>query len=163
MPTAVPETIATTLVTRLEAITEANGYNFTVAGVVRPNRLQKGITPEHLQIQVRQGVNVYNAALSHEGNPPAMAYNCVYELHCFVRNDDESTTASATFENDFEAAVKQAVCSTSDWYNFGGNAIISDWGQSRPFVSQEGNHAGITIPLIVTYRVSETDPYTVRS
>ena len=161
--TAIPELIATTLKTRLEAITTGNGYNFDVSEVKRVNRRAKGITPRDKQIQITQGTAAYNRSLSHEGNPPAVAYDTIYMLHCFVRNSDTDTTASATTENDFEAAVKKAVCSVANWYNFGGNAIIADWGNTKPFISPEGEHAGITIPLVVTYRVSETDPYTARN
>lgn len=163
MPTAVPEQIATELVTRLQTITTGNGFNFSVTEVVRPNRRQKGIRPQHLQIQVVQSAQQYNRGMSHEGSPPAIAYDVVFNMNCFVRDSDASTTPSSTTENDFEAAVKKAVCSTSDWYNFGGVAIIADWGASKPFVSSEGKHAGVTVPLIVTFRVSETDPYTARN
>ena len=163
MPTAVPETIALEIVSRLQQITTGNGYNFTVAEVVRPTRLQKNITPRHLQIQVVQAIDSYNEALSHEGAPPAMAYDLVFNLHCFVRDSDASTTPRATTENDMATAVRKAICDSADWYNFEGNAIIADWGQSRPFVSPEGEHSGVTVPLVVTYRVSETDPYTARA
>lgn len=163
MPTAVPEQIATKLVTRLETITTGNGFNFDVANVVRPNRRQVGIRPEHLQIQVVQGANTYNRSQSHEGNPPAIAYDLVFNMHCGVRDDDDSTTPSSTTENDFETAVKEAICDSADWHNWDGVAVISDFGQSRPYVSPEGEHAGVTVPLIVTYRISETDPYTARN
>ena len=161
--TAIPELIATTLKTRLEAITTGNGYNFDVSEVKRVNRVAKDVTPRDKQIQIKQGTSAYNRAMSHGGNPPAIAYDVVYMLHCFVRNSDSDATASATSENDFDAAVKKSVCSVSDWYNFGGKAIIADWGNAKPYISAEGEHAGITIPLVVTYRVSETDPYTARN
>lgn len=163
MPTAVPELIATEIVTRLQQITTGNGYAFSVSEVVRPTRLQQSITPKHHQIQVVQTVNAFNPQMTHEGSPPAIAYDVVFNLHCFIRDSDSSTTPRATLENDIEASVRKAICNASDWYNFDGNAIIADWGQARPFVSQEGEHSGIVVPLIVTYRVSETDPYTARA
>lgn len=163
MSTAVPELIALELVSRLETITTGNGYAFNVSSVERVSRDAREWTPRNLGIAVTQPIDTRNPALDHEGNPPALAFNLQFNIHCFVRQSDDSSTPDQTTENALVASVQKAVASTSDWQTFDGNAFNADWGQRQNFVPSEGKHAGATLPLIVQYRVSETDPFEVRA
>lgn len=161
--TAVPELIALEIVDRLGDITIVNDYTFDVSSVDRLSRHARGWTPKHLSIAVEQGSETPVDELSHEGNPPAIAYQVTFDIHAFVRESDKETTPRATAENMMVAAIKQAIVSDGvDWYSFNANAIDGSWGQTSPFQSPEGDHAGVTIPLTVTYRISETNPYQVR-
>lgn len=163
----VPERIALELVSRLEAIAEENGYTFTANQVKRLNRLADNATAEHLAIWVIQGDNTYNEELTHEGNPPAIAYDLEFNIHCFVRESDRDEDPYSTECNHMAAAVRKAIVtpaqSPSTWYTFDGNAINATWGAESPMLSADGSQSGVTLPLIVTYRVSEDDPTEARS
>ena len=163
MPTALPEQIAQTLITRLEAITTGNGYAFTVRSVDRVSRDAREWTPRNLCIGVAQAAEVRNPAMDHEGNPAAIGYQLAFNIHAFVRQSDDATTQDATTENAMVAAIKQAVAGTTDWHNFGGLSVDADWGSCQPFISGQGDHAGATLPLFVFYRISETDPFETRA
>lgn len=163
--TAVPELIALELKTRLEKITAVNGYPFTVPKVERPNRKAYEHEGRNLTLLIVQGDEIPNEGLSHEGNPPAIAYDAIYNIHGIVKNSDRDSTADSTTENALASAIRKAVIDSNQntWHQFDGNAIDAAFGQVAPFVTPEGDRRGITVPLIVTYRVSETDPETVRA
>lgn len=156
------EQIAEVIASRLEEITEANGYRFDVAEVVRPLRGGFPETPKNWSCIVVQHENSYNETLSHAGSPPATAWDATFHIHCLVRESDKSDTPRQTRENEFYGAVIKAICNESNWHHMDFLAIVSDWGSVEPYISSTGDHAGITIPLIVTYRVSEDDPTEVR-
>ena len=163
MSTAIPELIALELVSRLEQITTANSFAFDVTSVDRVNRDGKNWTPRNLGIGVAQSDEVRNEQLDHEGNPAAIGYSLTFNIHAFVRHSDGDTAAEASTENKMVAAIKKAVAGTSDWHNFGGNAVNADWRRTTPFISANGENAGSTVPLIVHYRISETDPTQARA
>lgn len=161
--TAVPELIALEIVGRLQTITTVNGYAFNVASVTRLSRHAREWTLKNLSIAVQQANDEPVEELNHEGNPPAMAYQVTFNLHAFVRESDKTDTPHSTSENMMVAAIKKAIVSDGvGWYSFNGNAIDGSWGQVSPFQSPDGDHAGVTIPLTVLYRISETNPYEVR-
>lgn len=162
--TAISELVALEIVDRLEQITIANGYAFDVASVDRVPRNARDWTPRHLSIVVEQDDEERNEELSHAGNPPAIAYDATYNIHVFVRESDKATAPANQMENAMVAAVKQAVTDDGvDWHTFDDNAIDGQFGSIRPYLSSEGDHAGATVPLVVTYRVSETNPYESRA
>ena len=163
MPTDIPEQIHTELETRLEAITTGNGYSFSVSGVDRVSRDAREWSPKNLGIGITQPAESRNEQLDHEGNPPANAYDLLFNLHLFVRQSNDSGTSDQTTENAFVASVKKAVANASDWHTFGGLAFNADWGTRQAFIPDEGKHAGATLPLVVQYRISETDPFTSRA
>lgn len=167
MSTAIPELIAVEIVSRLEEITTANGYFTNVASVDRITRNANEWRPRNLSIAVEQGDENPNEELSHEGNPPAIAYDVTFNIHAFVRESDTSTQPHNTTENAMVAAIKQAITTEQDagqvWYTLDDNGINAMFGLISPYLSPDGDHAGATIPLIVTYRMSETDPFESRA
>lgn len=162
MPTAVPELIALELIDRLEDITIANGYDFTVPSVDRVNRDGTDWTPKSNTIVVVQTAHERNPELDYAGNPPGVAYILTFTIQGFIRQSDRSATADAALENRMEANIKKAVAGTASWYTFDGNAFNADWGPTTRFDPTQGAHAGISIELQVQYRVSEIDPFSVR-
>ena len=162
------EQIAAEVVARLQAITTGGGYEFTAESVTRPRRIDRDFTPRNLSIVVDQAENSENDEVSYPGNPPAQGYDATFNIYGFVRESDDATTSPAVTENQMEAAIKKAIAEDSHWHNWDGNAIDSEWGSAQPF--QEGqtlpftntDHNGVLVPLIVTYRVSELDPYVAR-
>ncbi len=57
------------------------------------------------------------------------------------------------------AAIKKALANNDagSWHTFGGNAIDASWPTSQHF--NEPGWDGAVVTLMVTYRVSEIDPY----
>ena len=164
MPTAIPELIAIELVERLETITTDNDYNFDVASVERANRDGSNLTYKHLSVQVKQEESVRVPELDCPGNPPAIAYEITFTINCISRDSQGETDAYDTVANDMAAAVVAAITAdTSTWYTMDGNARNSEIGNITPLSSAEGEVLGMAVPVLVTYRVSENNPYQVRS
>jgi len=161
------ERIAVEIVRRIEAITIDNGYSFNVAGVVRPDRLGREVNPKDRLIVVYQGESQYNEELSHGGNPPAIAYDTEFSIKCFSRESDKLNAEVASSANEILAAVRKALVNEASnpsvWYQMAGDAIICNWGTVTPFSPGETSHAGGTIPLTVTHRESEDNPYIARA
>ena len=57
----------------------------------------------------------------------------------------------------------KAVTAYSAWWNFGGLAINAAFESIEKYIADDGGANGVLVPLRVTYRVSETDPYTARA
>lgn len=163
MPTPVPELIATTLITRLQAITTAGGYAFDVASVVRVNRDGRGWNPANRTIAVIQASNARSFDGDHAGNPPAIAHLLTFAIVGFVRQEDGASGADQTQENIIDAAMRKSITTPVDWHTFGGRAYNANLGDTERFTSDDGKHTGVTLTLEVMYRVSETDPFTVRA
>jgi len=168
MALPVIETIAVEVVARLETITTGNGFEFTAESVNRPRRIDRDLTIRNLTIVVDQADDVENDEHSYPGNPPAQGYDTTFNIYGFVRESDDATTSPAVTENQMTAAIKKAITEDSSWHNWDGNAINSRWGaaeyfsegQNLPFTNVD--HNGVMVPLIVSYRVSELDPFSVR-
>lgn len=162
MSDPIPERIAAVIVSRLEAITTANGYAINVEGVIRPDRQGRVFTPKNNLIIVEQADSARLPELDHPGNPPAIAELLTFQIYAMNRPGDKTETPVATNNNTLEACVKKAICSPTDWHHFSSLAINAEFGTTQPVESTSSDHAGVMVPLIVTYRYSETDPYTVR-
>ena len=154
--TTVAESIATVLVTRLEAITEANGYEFDVSQVVRVDR--HGVQPsyKHLSIVIDQ-TKTRNEELSYPGNPPAIAWDMTFSLHLICRDSGDPQAKAINDEAMQAAAVKAVTLSQSDWYTLGGYAVNAEFASPEPYAQTDGEITGSTLPLVVTYRTSEYD------
>lgn len=163
MPTAIPELITQEIVGRLQLITTANGYNFDVAAVERPNRDGSNLSYKHRSVQVVQGEAERVPDLDCPGNPPAIAYRVAIQLQCVCRDEKDEIDAFVTATNDVAAAVVKAVTNDgTTWYTMNGNAIDADIGNITQFSLSEGEVNGVVVPVSVLYRVAENDPYTVR-
>lgn len=164
MSTAIPELITAEVVTRLEQITTANGYFANIVSVDRVPLHVEDWTPKNLSIAVVQTDDRENLAESHHGNPPAMARDLTLEIKCIVRPSSRATTTYETTMNAMAAAVRKAITTpAATWYQMDGNAINTTIGDNTPFPIAAGGHAGVSITLTITYRISETDPFTVRA
>ena len=161
------ERIALEIVTRLESITTTNGYSFTVCSVVRPDRLGQLIVPEHYGIVVTQGDTNEVEELSHPGNPPAIAYETTFSIHCFVRDSDKNPTAFDPAVNEVAGQIVKALrlraADASRWTSMAELAIDSTIKAIKPYPESDGTHSGVTIPLTVLFRHSEGNPYEVRA
>jgi len=164
MPTAIPELIAVEIVGRLQLITTLNGYNFNVASVERANRDGSNLTYKHMSVQVKQEEAVRVPELDCPGNPPAIAYEITFTINCISRDSQGETDAYDTVANDMAAAVVKAITADGGtWYTMNSNAIYSTIGNITPLSSAEGEILGMAVPVAVTYRVAENNPYQVRA
>ena len=165
MPTSIPELIALEIVSRLLEITTESGYEFTVTEVVRPNRTGSNWLKRHFGIGVVQESSERNDELLRPGNPPAVAFDVTFSIHCVCRDSESESVPHSTNENAMVAAVQKALIDgdQSGWHTMGGNAVDTAIGSPVPYISPEGELNGASVPVVVTFRVSETDPYTVRA
>ena len=163
------ENIAVEIVSRLEAITTGNGYELTVEGVHRPRRINRDFSPKHLSIVVEQTQREPKQELSYPGTPPAAAFEATFEIYGFVKESDDSTTSPAVTENQLAACIEKAIAVDADWHTFGDNAINAEFREiemfegsaALPFTDVQSN--GVKTTLVVLYRVSELDPYALRT
>lgn len=159
----IPELIAIEIESRLNTILKENGYAFDVSEVVRPSRRGENWLHKHFGIGILQSAAERNPELDCPGNPPAIAYDLAFELQCVCRDSANSVAAHATSENEIAAAAQKAIASPNQWHTMGGYCSNSEFGSLTPFSSPEGEMDGVMLPLVVTYRVSETNPFEVRA
>lgn len=163
----VVENIAIEIARRLENITVFNGYAFDISSVVRPDRLGQNIVPEDKLIVLSQGDSNEVEALSLPGNPPSVAYETTFAIHCFYRDSDKNPSEFDPVVNDLAGQVikclRDEASDQSRWMTIGDNAIDSKIRTITPYPESDGTHLGVTIPLSVTYRHSEGNPYEVRN
>ncbi len=158
MPLAVIENIADTLYDRLSAMVgDTANYPTDISEVVRPTRFAN-FTPKDRQIILTEGVASPVPELSCPGNPPAVAIAQQFNIRLHMMPSERNTDAIGTLMNQFASDVRKCVCQpASSWHTMGGYAIISQFEQHRPFMS-DGGLDGCNIQLLVTYRVAEDDP-----
>lgn len=163
MPTPVPELIALEIVTRLEAITEANGYEFTTPFVVRVNRDGRNWTPKRNAIAVVQAGDeqrIYEHDC--QGSPPSNAYQQTWEIRGYVRKPEHHDYAEDADLNEMTASIRKAIAEGSNsWHTFDGYCYNAMFGASR--IEKSAEHTVAVVELDTFYRVSEIDPYTVRN
>lgn len=157
----VVERIADTILERIAVA------NIVDVKVFRPDREGRNFSPSHHSISLHQLDVSWNETLSHEGNPPAMAFDVTFHLACFVRNQKEYENSYASACNRIAAEVVRAITNPDVdpalWYNMNGLAINSEIGSQLPLPNEEGKITGVIVPLVVTYRVSENNHYEVRA
>lgn len=159
---AIPERIAQEIIDRLKEIQIVNSYDFDITDVIRPDRVARNWTPKNFRVLLVQGNEERMPELDHEGNPPAICWQIEYQIKMFLRDLDKSEIAHAVSENRAAANIRKAITNNSMWYTMNDVALFAEFGSTEPFISNEGDHQGVSIPLTVTYRASETDPFEVR-
>lgn len=164
MPDLVPveETIALEIVDRLYNITTANGFPFT-ADVVRPNRLGSDWTPAPNTIVVVAGDVERDEEHDCPGNPPALSYAVTFIIQGFVRQSDREEASDQAKVWAMVASIKKAIGQVSEWHIFNAQNWDARWGATTQFDPSQGAHSGASVELVIYYRVSENDPYTVRA
>lgn len=150
----VVERIATVLLERLEDSSD-------FSEVIRPTRLG-GFTPKHLQVVMTQDDPDEVPELALPGNPPAIAFAQRFNIRCHIMPSEKDPVSIDDYVNTMTADVVKAVCVDSSWYTFGDRALDATW-ESRENIDGDGGIDGINVPLTVTYRTSELDPYQLRA
>ena len=119
--------------------------------------------PKDLVVHVHQGSVTPNTELSCPGNPPAQAYDLEAIVAGIVKPSDASTVAIDTFRNRMGADIIKAATDAALWHQWGGLAINTTHGPVEEYVEETGGLGGVMVRFVITYRVSENDPYTVRA
>jgi hypothetical protein len=125
-----------------------------------------GYTPKHLQVVLTQNDPEVNEELGCPGNPPATAYNILFNIRCHVMPSERDTTVVDEIINTFDADVVRAVTDQTIygamWYTLGDLAIDATF-QTRESIDADGSFVGFNLPLLVTYRTDENNPYNGRA
>lgn len=129
--------------------------------IVRPGRF----VGNSASIVVQKASDRQSPTSDLPGNPPAVAYEALFNVHCLI----ESAETEAEFSSQCERAYSEIVTAITTpsvspvtWFRFGGLAIRSWFGDKRDLPTDTGKKGGITVPLYVLYRVAENDPTQVR-
>ena len=162
MSLTILETIAVALFDRLEAMVDSDDYNTEVSSVIRPARNGGEFNIEHLQIVVRQAGDEIIDELSYPGNPPAIAHKQTFNLRCHVLLSERNTDSVESTINTFQADVIKCLTTGNEWYQFGGSCIDATIGAVEP-INEDGGIDGFNLPVYITYRVDENNPYNARS
>jgi len=158
------ERIIRELVRRLESATLFSDGKPTAVEVVRPNRDASNWSPKDNTVLVMQGESARLPGMDLPGNPPAVAYALTLTLAGFARQSDRSTLPDDSESNELAGVIQRAVTGgDADWHTFGGVALDARFGDVATFPRTSDSHSGATVELTVHYRVSELDPFEVRS
>lgn len=145
-------------------IREANIYGVEVN---RPDREGRNIVTRDNSVIVHQSMLARNEELDHAGNPPAIAFDLQLQIMVFVRNQNEIANEYSSACNRMAALVSRAITKPINdpglWYQFDGLAVNASFGDFEPFANDSGAHAGVTIPLTITLRVSEDNHFEART
>lgn len=161
----ISEQIANALFDRLQLLAAQYSVYTPVSEVIRPTRMG-GYTPKHLQVVLTQNDPEVNEELGCPGNPPATAYNILFNIRCHVMPSERDTTVVDEIINTFDADVVRAVADQTIygamWYTLGDLATDAAF-QTRESIEADGSFVGFNLPLLVTYRTDENNPYNGRA
>jgi hypothetical protein len=158
LPCPVIERIARKFATRLESVVTGGTYHNTFT-VVRP--LPAGTQDwSHGKVIVEQAPEAERIQLL-SGNPPAIDWRQDIIVTVCVGPSESSTTPLDTAMN-FAAADAETAITTDadgDWAQW--DALAIDTKQTGRDIENDGTFKLIKLTYSVTYRTSETNPYTV--
>ena len=161
MATAISEQILAKVATRLASITTLAGYEVTVSEVIRPTRFG-GFRPQHLQLIVTQGGLTKNQELSVPGNPPATAYDMEVVIAGLLMPLETATDKIDALRAQFSSDVIKAICTPqASWHNWDTLAIDTQIGDVDDVTTEESS--GFRVPVTVTFRTTENNPYQSRT
>ncbi len=155
------ERIAVEIYDRLRKLAAGYSTQTYVSEVVRPTRLGDW-TPKHLQVVLKNGTSERVPELDCPGNPPAICRKQTYNIHCHFMPSEKDTTPIDEYVETMAGDVVRVVCDATLWHTFGNIAVDAEFGDAE-FDSGDGSFSTLTIPLQVTYRTSELNPFEVRA
>ena len=152
--------IGSELFDRLQKL--AAGYSpFTALyEVVRPTR-NADYTPRHLQIVLTKADPEEVTELGCPGNPPAIAWRQRFDIRCHVLPSEKDSTPIDTYCEVMAADVVRVVCDATRWHTFAELAINAEWLPTEMIVSDA--IAGVVVPIAITFRTDEGNPFNVRA
>lgn len=173
MSFSIVEQIAQAIQTRIQNVTAANNYSFTVIDAARPLRMggfigasgTKYTGPVDGLVVIAQGEAVKRDKASGTGGAiPKAGRSTHFALICFIVPSEEDTTPADQVVSSAAAELERGITTPESniatWGQFGGLAIQSYVDSITLFAPQEGEHCGVIIELEVFYRHPDNDPYT---
>lgn len=160
----VSERIADVLFKRLQQLEAGFSANTPVSEVVRldAKRGSSEYQPKHNQIILEMAGKEVNEDYSHHGNPPALAWDITFRAAFLIMPSDADSTSFDTYREFAIADIHKVIAQNpSNWYRMENLAI--DTRFQSPENIDSGNYRGIAVPILVTYRTDEDDPYEVRA
>ena len=130
--------------------------------VIRQRKDPEQWTPEDKQVVIVKRSPQRQNALDHPGNPPAIAYTVTINLrlHTF-QSEREEYDAKDISISELVAYVMNGITDADLWYQWDGLAINTEFG-SIDYITNDGGFDCAVIPLVITYRFSETNAFEVR-
>jgi hypothetical protein len=156
--------IIAAVISRLENITVANGYEFDVGTVGQADRdLDMGeVNTKDIWVSAEEDKE--EPTLSWPGNPPRLWMNLTLRLIGFAKQIDVDetevgVTEFSTDEDQMAAAIRKALANNDagQWHTFGGLAVMASFGNYSQF--NEPGWDGAVVELVIGYRVSEINPF----
>jgi len=159
--TPVVSRISDEIFARLQELVAGTTGAYEFINVIRPTKLAT-YTPQHGLIVLTRGEVVRVPELDCPGNPPSIAWQQTFLIRVHIAPSERDETPVEVYEDVAEAEIHKAIRNNvATWHTFDGNAINAGFGPQMT-ATADGGYDGIAIPLIVTYRVTEGDPYEVR-
>jgi len=161
MTLPVIDRIASEIQKRLNPVSPDRINSFGQVTIVRSGR----VVPDGASAVIQQQPTRPLPELDYPGNPPGVAFECTFNINCFIENKTNETEFASQCNQVYADVVRLVTNPTvnpGQWHNFGGLAINSSFGQARDLVNEIGVHGGVIVPLIVQFRVSENDHTQVR-
>ena len=160
--TPVVSRISDEIFARLQTLVSGAAGAYEFVNVVRPTKLAT-YTPQHGLIVLTRGEVVRVPEIDCPGNPPAVGWRQTFLIRLHIAPSERDTQPVEVYEDIMEAEIHRAIVTdAATWHTFGDLAIVADL-EPQQTVTSDGSYDGIAIPLSVTYRVTEGDPYTVRA
>lgn len=119
--------------------------------------------PKDLTLHVYQASIEANEELSCPGNPPAQAYDLEAVVAGITKTSDTDTTPVDTYKNRLWAEIVKAATDADLWHTWGGLAVNTVIGAVEDYTDESGGVAGVSVRMIITFRVSENDPFEARA
>lgn len=150
MSTSIREYILQNIKSTLEQVTEANGYNNTIASVQR--FMQNGNTFESIPCVV-----IAEAPETKRPEPnPNFTCLLTVDILIYTRQEESDTTATGTILNSLLADVEKALMVD---VTRGGYAHDTNITSNEPFDTVPGQpDAGIILSIEIEYQHKQTDP-----
>jgi len=156
------EQIALQMEKRLLRMTTGLYPTSPVTEVIRAKR-NADYSPHNYQIVLTVGEPEEDPEESHPGNPPAIGYKMEFLIKGHLLPSESDSQPIDQLCAIFDADIRRAVTAGGvEWYRFGDWAVNARVGATTNF-DRDGGIGGVTVPVIVTYRISENDPYESRA
>jgi len=152
MSTPLVESIAVKLEEAINAITEANGFNYDLTAV-RPKRI-------HLEGDINTDKTVIieqESAIKHQQTSDTITWRQGFTLQALVIDSDTETEAIDTRLNKIRADIEKQLTSSS-YITLGGLAEGILLKDPEKFLTDE--LSGIAVNIDVVYTTEYDDPYT---
>jgi hypothetical protein len=177
MSDTIIEQIVKKMITALETVQTANGFNVEVGsgGVYRPIRPdaydRSGYTQANW-VQLIEGDPVRNGT-GYPGNPPRLGWDQTIILDLVYQPDSDATLSIGENLSKFNADVQIALfadpanppggysnlASDNAFNQWGGLAVNTEDGDPELFIATEDNFVGYQKIITIQYRHKENNPY----